>query len=438
MRKFSLLVLALTFISGLALAQDPAKLIKAGTKSLAAYKADPTDLEALSAAKKAAMDATAAGPDVAGAWILLGNANAAEVSQLAQMIGQKNNEHAAALLLDPTAAKPSFADVNVPTEASDKAIASYQKAHDKAVKSKGKKKAIDGMRQLASDMSVIGNAMLGSDRYSDAYYPLNAMMTVNDFFVGNEVAPVFDKPENLEQQKYITAIVARSAGDIENSMKLHKELYESGTKEPAIYAGYSSLLMEAGDADGGLAVLNKGRELFPDNKDILFAEINYYIGKGDYTTLETKLKDAIEQEPDNVGLYNALGNVYMNLSQNEEDPAKSADYEEKSVGFYNEVIARDAANLDATYSIGSMYYNSAVKKAAVLNTLGTSKAEQAEYDKLNGEISELFDKALPYFDKAINLEPNDRNTLIALKEIYARKNDYAKSKEYGARLKALN
>jgi len=438
MRKFSLLVLALTFISGLALAQDPAKLIKAGSKSLAAYKADPTDLEALSAARKAGMDATAAGPDVAGAWLLLGNANAAEISQLAAMIGEKNNEYAAAALLDPTAAKPSFADVKVPTESSDKAIASYQKAHDKAVKSKGKKKAIDGMRQLASDMSVIGNAMLGGDRYSDAYYPLNAMMTVNDFFVANEAAPVFDKPENLEQQKYITAIVARSAGDTENAMKLHKELYDSNTKEPAIYAGYSSLLMEAGDTDNGLAVLNKGREMFPDNKDILFAEINYYIGKGDYATLETKLKDAIQQEPDNVGLYNALGNVYMNLSQKEEDAAKAADYEEKSVGYYNEVISRDATNLDATYSIGSMYYNSAVKKAAVLNTLGTSKAEQAKYDKLNGEISELFDKALPYFDKAINLEPNDRNTLIALKEIYARKNDYAKSKEYGERLKALN
>jgi hypothetical protein len=35
----------------------------------------------------------------------------------------------------------------------------------------------------------------------------------------------------------------------------------------------------------------------------------------------------------------------------------------------------------------------------------------------------LFDQALPYFQKAESLDPNDTNTLIALNEIYARKED---------------
>jgi len=438
MRKLSFLVLALTFLSGMALAQDPAKLIKAGTKALAQYKADPTNMDALMTARKSATEATTAGADIAGGWLLLGNSYAAEVNTLAADISKQNTEHAAQVVLEPATPKPDFTSVMVPIEPTKKAIDAYKTSYEKAVKSKSKKKAADGLRQLASDMSVIGNAMLGSDRYSDAYYPLNSMMTINDIFVANDEDPVFDKPENLEQQKYITAIVARSAGDTETSMKLHKELYDSGTKESAIYAGYASLLMEAGDTEAGLTVLNKGREMFPDNKDILFAEINYYIGKGDYATLETKLQAAIAQEPDNVGLYNALGNVYMNLSQEATDPAKASSYEEKSVGYYQEVIKRDEANLDATYSIGSMYYNSAVKKAGIMNKLGSSKAEQKTYDALNAEIKVLFEKALPYFEKAIAIDPNDRNTLIALKEISARQNDYAKSKEYGARLDALN
>lgn len=438
MRKFSLLVLALTFISGLALAQDPAKLIKSGSKALAQYKADPTNTDALMTARKSAMEATKVGADISGAWMLLGNAQAAEVTQIAASITKQNTEYAAAAVVDPSVAKPDFASVEVPQEATNKAIDAYKMAYEKAVKSKNKNKAVEGMRQVASDMSVIGNAMLGGERYVDAYHPLNAMMTINDVLVANSEDPVFATPESLEQQKYITAIVARSAGDTENSMKLHKELYEAETKEASIYASYSALLMEAGDSEKGLEVLTKGRSMFPDNKDILFSEINYYIGQGDYATLETKLQDAIAQEPDNIGLYNALGNVYMNLSQEATDPAKAMEYEEKSIGYYNQVISRDESNLDATYSIGSMYYNTAVKKAGELNALGTSKSEQAKYDALTEEINVLFDMALPYFDKAIKLDPNDRNTLIALKEIYARKNDYAKSKEYGALLDALD
>ncbi len=437
MRKFSLLVLALTFISGIALAQDPAKLIKSGTKSLAEYRTDPTNTDALMSARKIAMEATSAAPDISGTWLLMGNAQAAEISQLASSVLDKNTAYQAALLTDPSAPKPDYSSLVVPVEASQKAIEAYNQAYTKALKKKGKASSEKGLRQVASDMSIIGNAMLGSDRYADAYTPLNDMIKINDILVANDLTSLFDTPEKLEQQKYLTAVVARSAGDTENAMKLHKELYDAGTQEPAIYGGYASMLLEAGDEEAGVAALNKGREMFPDNKEILFAEINYYIGKGDYQTLETKLQEAIAQEPDNIGLYNALGNVYMNLSQEATDPAKASSYEDKSIGYYNEVLSRDKANLDATYSIGSMYFNTAVKKSVEINELGTSKAEQAKYDALNAEINVLFDKALPYFEQAIQLDANDRNTLIALKEIYARKNDYAKSKEYGARLDAL-
>ena len=48
-----------------------------------------------------------------------------------------------------------------------------------------------------------------------------------------------------------------------------------------------------------------------------------------------------------------------------------------------------------------------------------------------------FDKALPYFEKAESLEPKDKNTLIALKEIYAKKSEFDKSNAYKAKLEAL-
>jgi hypothetical protein len=66
-----------------------------------------------------------------------------------------------------------------------------------------------------------------------------------------------------------------------------------------------------------------------------------------------------------------------------------------------------------------------------------SKEGTAKYEALQDKIFEEFDKALPYFQKAESLDPNDRNTLIALKEIYAKKNDIEMSNEFKARLDKL-
>ncbi len=48
-----------------------------------------------------------------------------------------------------------------------------------------------------------------------------------------------------------------------------------------------------------------------------------------------------------------------------------------------------------------------------------------------------FDKALPYFLKAEENNPKDYNTLIALKEIYAKKNDLETSQAYKSKIDAL-
>ena len=49
-----------------------------------------------------------------------------------------------------------------------------------------------------------------------------------------------------------------------------------------------------------------------------------------------------------------------------------------------------------------------------------------------------FKKALPYFLKAEELNPKDMNTMIALKEIYAREGELDKSSKYKEKIDALN
>jgi DNA-directed RNA polymerase subunit K/omega len=60
-----------------------------------------------------------------------------------------------------------------------------------------------------------------------------------------------------------------------------------------------------------------------------------------------------------------------------------------------------------------------------------------KYDAAQASMLSMFDKALPFFLQAEKSDANDKNTLIALREIYARKNQMDKAEEYKKKMEAL-
>ena len=52
-----------------------------------------------------------------------------------------------------------------------------------------------------------------------------------------------------------------------------------------------------------------------------------------------------------------------------------------------------------------------------------------KYRKLKKEADIYFKKALPYLESAYNLNSNDKNTLLSLKQLYYMQGDYKKSDE---------
>ncbi|HKK60928.1 MAG TPA: hypothetical protein VJ951_00110, partial [Bacteroidales bacterium] len=89
------------------------------------------------------------------------------------------------------------------------------------------------------------------------------------------------------------------------------------------------------------------------------------------------------------------------------------------------------------YSVGSIYFNEAAVITQQMSELGIEKPDQIMYDSLKIESEKLFEKALPYFKKAESLNPNDINSLIALREIFARTNEYEKVQELKVRVEKI-
>jgi tetratricopeptide (TPR) repeat protein len=245
---------------------------------------------------------------------------------------------------------------------------------------------------------------------------------------------------DMNNHKYVLAFCAKAANQNERANQLFKELYEAKVDEPGVYAQYFNMLYAAKDPNA-IKVLEEGRAKFPDDTEILFAEINYYIQSQQYEILEKKLQEAIAKEPNNPSIYTAMGNVYMNLSSQEfakdRKSAQGQKYFDQSLNYFKQAVDLDPKQFDAVYSIGSLYFNKAVEMIKYAGTLGMTKAEQTEYDTVIKDANKLMETALPYFQKTEAIDANDTNTLIALSEIYARMNDFEKSNEFKKRLQTV-
>jgi hypothetical protein len=124
----------------------------------------------------------------------------------------------------------------------------------------------------------------------------------------------------------------------------------------------------------------------------------------------------------------ALTQLYNN------DWKKNTGLIEKIEETYNKVLSLDSKNYSANYNLGMLFYNHAVH---IINDM--------EYDldlialnDIEDKTIALFKKALPFEQKANEIIPNRRETLMALQGIYFSLNDFEKSNFYKEQLDKLS
>lgn len=425
MKKLLFSLLALVAITNIAFSQeDPDKALSKAGRALGSYNLDPSNngdklKEAVDMIEIAANGSGT--KDKVKTWQTRGEIyNALSDKDIANM-----------------ALNPEFKPEN--PDAPVKAADSFLKALTLAQKKFESKDALKGMKESAGKLTMIGNNQIQHQEYAKAYTSLQKVLDVDKQLRTQGEEPVIPDTD-MNNHKYVLAYCAKAADQNDRAAELFKELYEAKVDEPGVYAQYFNILNAAGDPNA-IKVLEEGRNKFPDDTEILFAEINYYIQTQQYEILEKKLQEAIAKEPNNPSIYSAMGNVYMNLSSQEFAKDRKSEQGQKhfdqSLTYFNQAIAIDPKQFDAVYSIGSLYFNKAVELIKYAGTLGMSKAEQKEYDDVIKEANKLMESALPYFQKTEAMDANDTNTLIALSEIYARMNDFEKSNEFKKRLQTV-
>ncbi len=208
-------------------------------------------------------------------------------------------------------------------------------------------------------------------------------------------------------------------GDIAGSKENLQELIDASYQDPKIYAYMSEIYQNEDNTDKAFAIIKEGREYFDTDVDLIIFELNFYLGAEDFVKAEELLKLAVKEDPNNEKLFFALGNSYDNLGEFE-----------KAQEAYKEAVSIDPNFYDANYNLGIMFYN----KAGELQKKANDTRDYKKADVIMNNAESIMFKSLPYIETCYRLQPDDKNILIVLKELYYRNGDDAKYKEIVSKL----
>jgi len=235
-----------------------------------------------------------------------------------------------------------------------------------------------------------------------------------------EIIP-FDTEDQLKRGNitietiYMNSYLAASKmKDNKQSKEFLQKLIDVNFNDPRIFAYMSNIFLEEGNTDKALEYLALGRESFEEDQGLINTEINLYIQLGRTSELIGKLGEAIALDDENELLYFNRGTIY--------DQEGDIDNAEKD---YLTALELNPSAFGANYNLGALYFNQGVETKNKANATSNNSL----YKKLNKEADAVFAKALPYLETAHELNSEDKNTLLSLKQLYYLNSDYKKSDE---------
>jgi tetratricopeptide (TPR) repeat protein len=251
----------------------------------------------------------------------------------------------------------------------------------------------------------------------------------NDF---DGAMPFFEKAINISNENQTIDTLAnygaalcfekKAATDsvfLDKAIERYQYLADLRMKEVSVYTSLANLYKDKGNLEKGAQVLNLAKELFPGNTDIIITEANMYISTNNHAKAISSLMEAKEKEPKNVSVLYAVGVTY-DLMKNDTSlsDADRSKYFDAAISSYKETIDADPNYFDALFNLGAIYFNKGGEVINEANKLPIS--ETVKYDKMLADGNNYLNMALPYLEKCETIQPQDKPTLISLKEIYTR------------------
>lgn len=325
------------------------------------------------------------------------------------------------IALDPqhAALKPQFPD------AMQKAIESYLKANELDTKGSYKTEIVTNLGALQGASLNAGNDAFEAKEYDKAIALYGQAERIATTFGQNDVDAVFN-----------SALAYDSKGDMAMAVKRYDECIKLGYPKEDVYRYKNTVQGKLGDLDGAIATAEAGLAKFPDSKelvkDVVFLKLQ---AKRPIEEALASVNNAIAADPNDPILYSLRGSIYDELANPKEGMAAPSEadwkkYIDQAETDYVKSIELKPDFFDAYYNVGVLYNNRAAMQYEKIKDIKSD----TEYQKAKDAADQVYLKAIPYFENAYKLKPDDRSTMQQLKQLYARAGNTAKYDEMKAKL----
>ncbi|WP_439882953.1 tetratricopeptide repeat protein [Pontibacter sp. MBLB2868] len=219
------------------------------------------------------------------------------------------------------------------------------------------------------------------------------------------------------------AYASTAKQDYPQAITFYDQLIDMGHKTEDVYKAKVQLQQatEASDEEI-MKTLAAALKEHPNSVFLMQEELKYYLKNNRADEAMAKLEGAIKADPNNASLYAVLGNL--------QEKKGNLDAATES---YKKAIQVDPNNFDAYYNLAVLEYN----KGSEINNKA-AKMDYATYQKkgkaLEAEAKKHYEASLPYFQKALEVQPDDQATIQNLVKVNTRLGRKAEADKYSKML----
>ena len=220
------------------------------------------------------------------------------------------------------------------------------------------------------------------------------------------------------------AYAASAAGLDEQAKKNFNTALAAGSIDKNIYLQLYNYALKAENYEEALDAIQKGREVYPDDIDLMKYEVNLFIQMERSDEARAGLEEAIAADPNNADLLFALGVLKEETGD-----------DEMAMTHYKEAIAVDPNHFNANFNLAVFVFNQANETMKQRNDLGYREVEK--YDELTVQIDALLNDALPIWEKLYEINNTDETVLETLGYIYTNLKMNDKADKVASELEAV-
>ena len=179
-----------------------------------------------------------------------------------------------------------------------------------------------------------------------------------------------------------------------------------------------------GETEKAKAAFANARKSNPNDVNLIVSEAEVYLKAKDMVKYKELIKEAVQKSPTDAVLFFNLGVV-----TSESDPAEAVNY-------YKKAIEINPKYIDPYINLGVLTLKDEQKIVDQMNKVtGTTAKDNARYDALKKQRDDLYVKALPYFEKAHQIDPENQDVVSMLANVYQAMERTADAKAMKAKLK---